>query len=400
MERTQPKNRSRRNGTSNQNKGSNRSLPSSARKVRGSRKGGSRTARIVRRRELIGTFTFTAADQFIHPLFEQSKCLINPGNEFLFPWGSRLAGLYEKYRFESLAFEAVTKNPSTCPGGVYLAVDTDPNDPVPASLSFMMHNRNASTGPAWQTCRLAVDVRSLNEGMPWRFTSPIESLDAYEPRTSFCGQLLFAGAGATATYEQTYDLYSDYTLILDVEQLTDVVPQIFEQGTTTVPAVQTYNNPTTLSGVSGPVRTVMEGVGSVPLFSGGPGIGGFTRPIVALDLGSVQTGALTYEACADDAGLTPYQLLPAGAIGDFAIHSQSGVYLGNATVLGTTMAGIGANKGSTWAAGQGATATLSALAEELRLAYPALRYVLPYLYTGATTAITRIGHKIKVLDTR
>lgn len=360
----------------------------------------STSTRVVRRRELIGTYTFAAGDQFMHPLWQTSVTLINPGNEFLFPWGSRLATLYEKYRFESLAFEAISRNPTTCPGGVYMAVDTDPNDPLPVDMAELMHNRNAVSGSAWQNLRLNVDIRTLNEGMPWRFTSPYESPDAWEPRTSFCGRVLFAGNGATATYSQTYDLYSDYTLVLNVEQLPGRAHQTFVKTQGTVPGATFYQNPTTLTSMPGAAKLVQEAVGTTPIFTGGLGTVNFYNPKLAVDVGGIRNGTVEYQTTMADAGLTPYGLLPAGSLADLAVYDELGAYLGSADDLTTKSTLHGALRGSTWVAGQNASAMMSFAVEDLFALYPRARYLIPYVYSTAVTAITTLGHSLTVRDAR
>jgi len=56
---------------------------------------------------------------------------INPGNEAMFPWLSRVAQNYESYRFKSLKFEFITTAPTTIAGSITMAVDYDPTDPAP-----------------------------------------------------------------------------------------------------------------------------------------------------------------------------------------------------------------------------------------------------------------------------
>jgi len=56
---------------------------------------------------------------------------INPGNQYMFPWLSRVSQNYESYLFKKLKFEYITSSPTTIAGNVVMAVDFDPTDPAP-----------------------------------------------------------------------------------------------------------------------------------------------------------------------------------------------------------------------------------------------------------------------------
>jgi hypothetical protein len=60
--------------------------------------------------------------------FVRTPFSINPGDESLFPWLSKLADNFEQYEFHSLEFSFSTMQPTTSVGYMILAVDYDASD--------------------------------------------------------------------------------------------------------------------------------------------------------------------------------------------------------------------------------------------------------------------------------
>jgi len=89
---------------------------------------------------------------------------INPGNEAMFPWLSRVAQNYESYLFKRLRFEFITTAPTTVSGSVTMAVDYDPTDPAPNDANAVRALNafiGAETAPIY-TPKITINCRPAN----------------------------------------------------------------------------------------------------------------------------------------------------------------------------------------------------------------------------------------------
>jgi hypothetical protein len=96
-------------------------------------------------------------------LYQALRLRVNPGSEGTFKWLSKMALLYEFYRFRSLEFHYETRSPSTGEGSVVMSPDYDSADGNFAVTESMLFNNKGSVDtPVWvsKTCRL--DPSSMN----------------------------------------------------------------------------------------------------------------------------------------------------------------------------------------------------------------------------------------------
>jgi hypothetical protein len=89
----------------------------------------------------IGAITGTAT-------FEIQRIILNPGNP-QFGWLSRLAMLYETYKFRSIHLMYLPDVPATTAGYVDLAIDWDVTDLNPHNRSELLSYKGASTGQVY-----------------------------------------------------------------------------------------------------------------------------------------------------------------------------------------------------------------------------------------------------------
>lgn len=113
---------------------------------------------IVRHREycqdVLGSVNFTI----------QLGLSINPGSTNLFPWLSSMASNYESYLFNSLIFRYENTCNTVATGTVILAVDYDPDDPLPSTKAQALAYRGSVRSPAWSHS----EHRSLREDLSKR----------------------------------------------------------------------------------------------------------------------------------------------------------------------------------------------------------------------------------------
>lgn len=94
---------------------------------------------------------------------------------------------YEKYKFHALSFEFIPGNPSTTGGRIHAFVDYDYDDPVPTSLSAMSASYGIVSNDVWQTFKVNVDVRRMNEILPYRYINRTTRDVEVEARTIYGG---------------------------------------------------------------------------------------------------------------------------------------------------------------------------------------------------------------------
>nr|WRQ65397.1 structural protein [Tolivirales sp.] len=325
----------------------------------------------VKRCEVVSAIQSTATTYALTSSLTPSDCLIHPGNERLFPWLSGIADSYEKYRFDKLVFRLISANPSTASGMVYLAVDTDPTDPQPTSISELMSNAYSASGTVWNNVALVVDCNSLNSGLPFRFTRARGSDNTIEPRTAYAGQILVAGSGTTGA---TFNLEVDYAITLAIEQLPLAIPQLV---TTTQPGGV---SPRSLTATSGPLAVVVEGSQGVPQFSG-TDVGYLNRPSPAIDLGNLQRGLMSLVIEASKTATTPLTMF-INAIPDILAFNDQGVQVSTLGDMVTSLwpytrgAATGMNLSN---AGDTGSASTAFSLPDWKAVRPLIRYLVPIL---------------------
>jgi hypothetical protein len=133
---------------------------------------------------------------------------MNPGLS-TFEWLSGQAAGWEKYRFRKLEFMFIPTAATTAtPGSIMLLFDFDPRDRTPLTLAAASAYDVQASGRAWETVRLVVPVKRLNEGVSVRRLrcGPVcGDLSSYDPGRLHV--MSTAGNGALAgTLWCSYDL--------------------------------------------------------------------------------------------------------------------------------------------------------------------------------------------------
>lgn len=100
---------------------------------------------------------------------------INPGQSSMFPWLSRQAILYERYKFTQLEFYYKTTTNqfvATSVGKVVYNVDFDASDPPPVSKQQAMDSEPAVSCAPYENMQLTVPQSDLNSVTGWRYVRP------------------------------------------------------------------------------------------------------------------------------------------------------------------------------------------------------------------------------------
>jgi hypothetical protein len=305
---------------------------------------------------------------------------LNPGNRLVFPWLSLVASAYEKYRFEQLSFEVVPRNPSTVSGAVYLALDYDWDDNPATNVAEFMSNRGAINSDVWTPATLNVDVRRLNEDVPWRYVADFPRTDSSQ-RMVYGGFLMLAIAGTSASV--SFDVYVNYRVKLSLPALHSVD----STATYTLPAAKViaaggnghFESLPTISGIV----SVLTGVAGTPMFSGG------TAPpanTAAYRIGTAGKGELTLNLQPASAGSAPNSFVT-DSLFDGGVFDANGVFQGAVSTAGLASAALrypGPDVVGDWAvAGATARAAWTLSLAALRRVFPLGVYILPYLYSAA-----------------
>lgn len=116
---------------------------------------------------------------------------INPANALLFPWLSRIATAYEKYKFKKFKVSYVPNVGTSTAGNIALAIDFDVSDNVPDSLLELMSYEGATQSQPFARSHMVYPSRQLNTFAKHLFVAR-QGSNSGEPRTSHMGKLLCA----------------------------------------------------------------------------------------------------------------------------------------------------------------------------------------------------------------
>jgi len=128
-----------------------------------------RRTQVIEEDEYIGDVNGSVA-------FAATAFSANPGQAGTFPWGSRIAALYEKYEYESLEFyykrEVSEFATNGSAGKVILSFDYDASDSAPTTKQQVEDSVPHADGmPCTEIIRLPIDVTTMRN-QPARFVRP------------------------------------------------------------------------------------------------------------------------------------------------------------------------------------------------------------------------------------
>lgn len=308
---------------------------------------------------------------------------LNPANRVMFPWLSQVASAYEKYRFESLSFEIVPRNPTSASGAVYAAVDYDWDDNPATTTAELMSNRGAVSGDVWTPMVLNVDIRRLNEDVPWRYIADFPRSENSQ-RMVYAGFFMIAIAGTASTV--SFDVFARYKVRLSLPAL----HAIDASSTYTFPAAKvlpaaTYAFPDSLPVITG-IANLVAGVSGVPPMVGGGIPAGAGANVPVYKLGTASKGELNLTAQVGTTGSPPSAWVTDSLL-DGQLHDSAGNFLASvstANVASVMQMFMGPDASATWATNGAlgrAVYTLSLAA--VRRLWPTAAYLLPFLYSSA-----------------
>lgn len=356
----------------------------------------------IRHTEFVGTLTSVGTGYALTTLSASNPGYdINPASSILFPWLSGIATNYERFRFNGLSIRLIPSQSATTAGRAYAAVDYDFDDPVPTTKAELMGNLDHAEAQVWDTITLKVDAQRMHADMPYKYVSLVSRGNYIEPRTAFCGFLLFAVDSPTSSIQ--YDLEVSY----DVELVTPVVEE--NGASSSEPAAMISDTRTfPTEGVSGggymgeilplctqlastAVRYVRPGIQGVPeLLLSGAILPAAVQQAIDLSLLPRNKGALSMVFSEARTATTPTTM--ATTNGDNirgVFYDALGAVVANLGPADSTItSGGAAPAGGVWSTPAGVLRhTLKVALAALFTTYPTAKYFVPLLVSGASTSL-------------
>lgn len=167
--------------------------------------------------------------------FTVSSHFINPGNQLLFPWLSKIAMGFEFYRFRKLKFYYVTSTNTSNVGSVMSAFDYDPTDAVPDGKAAMMDIHGAKRCSVWQSLEDHFSPALASKYNFYLVRSLIDSTPFPDPDRD-CAMWFAATQGQLAAGLDLGEFYVEY----EVELFNPQAPILPVVGNMTAPAVPEF----------------------------------------------------------------------------------------------------------------------------------------------------------------
>lgn len=297
---------------------------------------------------------------------------VNPGNGILFPWLSRVAANYEKYRFEKLEFEIVPRNPSTVSGAVYAAVDYDWDDNVATSVQQLMSNHGAVSSDVWRQFTLTVDVAKMNQDVPYRYVESV-ARTVNSQRMMYGGFLMVAIAGSATLL--TFDLFVRYTVRFTLPALHATLSEGTQTlGNITTIAPATITPLAALPKVDGLEQVTSASVG-VPAFGTFTGAPGWRVP-------ASNRGMIEAIFVAATTGQPPSNYVT-DSLFDMGVYDAGGTKLADVSSVGGQNRLQAPDNPALWSSNGATGRSLVAFSfAQLRALYPLAAYLMPYFYSA------------------
>lgn len=353
---------------------------------------------VIRRREFVGSVTNGATTGFALTAVSLSQpgYDINPSVPLMFPWLSRLAGCYERYRFNRLKFDFIPSQSTATAGRFYAAIDYDYDDAVATDKSQLMGNMTAVETPVWQQTSLVCLPAALNRDLPFRYVSCTTRGFDFEPRTSYAGFMMCAFDTTVANC--LFDVWVEYdvTLVTPVNDGDAVQPNVLGSGqviaTTNVsvadgavfgalvsPGSQTVN---------GPIKVVPLGSFGYPSLNMMLNGGTFRLPTKAIDIfEAFGRGVLTLVVRYIVNGQIPSVLQNSTKLtySDYAVFNSTGTQLGTVSTSPTLfpvtdfLKTEGCATGASAVAGAEIVSLLTYPLKNLLSRNPTARFIVPFI---------------------
>jgi len=358
---------------------------------------------VIHRREFVGTATNGAATGFALTSISAATpgYDLNPSCSDLFPWLSRIAPCYERFRFNKVKFHFIPSSPTSQAGRFYAAIDYDFDDLVASTKSELMGNISSVEAAVWQECELVCNPNALNRDLPYRYVSATGRSTYIEQRTSYSGFMMCAFD--TPTTNLLMDVWVEYevelvTPVNDPVQVqtgyanagnapaTTAVTTAVGTGFPGLPVPNVNLNPTP----SSPIKVVRAGYLGVPLMTFG--FGGTTGSVnYALDVSGAQgKGKLDLSTAFSVTGTTPATILNNVNVTDVEWYAfdNAGTWQGSITKSPTIFKPdtfsnvIGCTTGEVSVASKFVESLVTLALDTAVQAVPTLRYLVPIIYNS------------------
>jgi hypothetical protein len=160
---------------------------------------------------------------------------LNPGVELVFPWGSGVANQYEKYHIEKMTIMYRARCATFETGGVFISIDYDPSDGIPADKNEMLAAESVDGAP-WMSFVMQFDTRLLHSTSEWlyvrsesAFTDIDSQLNLYD-----CAQIFVAVEGNSAADLTLGELWIEYEIRYLNPQLNTIITTAYQHESNTI----------------------------------------------------------------------------------------------------------------------------------------------------------------------
>jgi len=350
----------------------------------------------ISRREFLGSVTFPSNG--VWTLSALSSSIpgydLNPGNSLMFPWLGTVANHWEKYRFTRVKFDLIARNSTLAVGKVGLAFDYDWNDPLPSSEVEFFNTSSNTSANCWESLYLSLNCPKLNEDIPWRYTS-VSSRADIDQRTSNAGYLML-GCQNSGGSDVSFDLYIDYSVILNLPCLPGLTGGMVAQGTSSLAIPAGTGKDITMPTLPGLV------IRSLPYITGSPTPMTITNNSTCYPIPNT-LGALTFAlGIPAAAGTTPASYMGDTKM-DFQLLDSAFNFLVDYANLSvpqktnglTSYVPYGASDPTKWTTnGEYAASEMGFNLNYLKAAFPSAAYIVPYIFSTAGRASFNQGTKV------
>ncbi len=151
---------------------------------------------------------------------------VNAGDTQTFPWLSKLAAGYERYKVHSMTFHYEPFVSTTESGAVLIQVDYDPADPAPVTKNAMLNSLGATRSAVWMKSSMALNNKELKFDdhlfVRHRTRDQLQQdLKLYDVGTCFA---VVTDNDAIAGIKQYGELWVSYDITLMVPAFHDATP--------------------------------------------------------------------------------------------------------------------------------------------------------------------------------
>jgi len=153
-------------------------------------------------------------------VFQVQQFFINPGLSIMFPWLSRMASNYEKFRFIKLIFEYRAKCSTASNGTVISMIDYDCSDNPPATKSIML-GQNSVDSNVWLSHEFKANPFNLHDVIPDRYIRNDLLPQNVDQKMYDVGAYYIATQGNTDGSTAGGELFVVYDVLLITPQLSN-----------------------------------------------------------------------------------------------------------------------------------------------------------------------------------